>query len=476
MRKIALVIALFLAVGVAQAENLAGINREDLSLKAGPTEPGEALAYVWLETFVYPKEVQADRLISLGVRLTGKADRIEAAFDFGKDKVVLTSPDGTHWSGAYEISPSVAQGLHVARYTISRGEKSVQRTVDFFVAPAAAQTVEQDSPAYGEIYNDQGWQLTVVTTGSALDGDKSRLLKRGESLLGVTKTSGYKVVFNDGREGWVPSYLVSEPVDQYFALGFEAYRQGYFWEAVDYFKLSVKIDPAFVDGYLWLAKSHMQMEELDAASRAIREAIRLDDRNMEAKVFANTLAHEFYETGRSKFQAGRFNEAVAAFQKVVDLKPTSLASWIELGKAYEKLGLASEARSAWREALRVDPSDKSVYALLRMDGDQAAVASARFDLPASLSDDSLLIVKQIKTKKGTKIDQALKSVVTLTKSLGTPVIEKGWQVKKEGEKFLVRYLCEQGSGALEAFEWLVDIDSQRASASNDNARMLMNRW
>ena len=54
--------------------------------------------------------------------------------------------------------------------------------------------------------------------------------------------------------------------------------------------------------------------------------------------------------------------------------------------------------------------------------------------------------------------------------------EKGWQTVKQGDKYLVRYLCEQGVGVVEAFEWLVDIDTKKLSASNDNARLLMNRW
>jgi len=98
------------------------------------------------------------------------------------------------------------------------------------------------------------------------------------------------------------------------------------------------------------------------------------------------------------------------------------------------------------------------------------------EMPPVLMDDSLVVLKAGKTKKGTRIDAALKSVIALTKSLGTPVVEKGWKTVKKGDKFLVRYFCEQGAGAVEAFDWLVDIDTKRISANNANARLLMNRW
>ena len=93
-----------------------------------------------------------------------------------------------------------------------------------------------------------------------------------------------------------------------------------------------------------------------------------------------------------------------------------------------------------------------------------------------IADDSLQIVQAGKTDKGTRIDSAIRSVVALTKSLGTPIAEKGWAIKKRGEKVVVSYLCQQGSGALESFDWLVDVDTRRVIPSNSNARLLMSRW
>ncbi|MFA6548927.1 MAG: tetratricopeptide repeat protein, partial [Candidatus Margulisiibacteriota bacterium] len=185
--------------------------------------------------------------------------------------------------------------------------------------------------------------------------------------------------------------------------------------------------------------------------------------------------------------AGRLNEAVVNYQKVLDLKPNSTASWIELGQSYSRLGLPFEARNAWREALKIEPENNEIRALLDKFQYMAAAkkegkiwekiaAKSPSVLPSTVAEDSLQCVKVSKTQKGTKIDTALRSVVALTKSLGTPVIEKGWQTYKQGDKFLVRYLCEQGAGMLEAFEWMVDIDTKKVSASNDNARLLMGRW
>jgi hypothetical protein len=64
----------------------------------------------------------------------------------------------------------------------------------------------------------------------------------------------------------------------------------------------------------------------------------------------------------------------------------------------------------------------------------------------------------------------------MTKSLGTPIVEKGWQVRRRGEKFLVSFLCVQSGGALDSFDWLVDVDTRQVQPHNDNARLLMSRW
>jgi tetratricopeptide (TPR) repeat protein len=217
--------------------------------------------------------------------------------------------------------------------------------------------------------------------------------------------------------------------------------------------------------------------------------MRIDERNLDYRVFASDLAAEYYTVAHTKMREQRYNEAIAAYQKTVELRPTSALAWLELGKSYDKLGMPLEARDAWREALKAEPQNTELLALLNIKAEPVVKVAATpiptpvkkpvaviAEVPPVLADDSLAIVRNSKTNKGTKISNALSSVVALTKSLGTPVMEKGWQAKKRGEKFLVRYICEQGAGAIEAFEWLVDVDTKGITACNDNSRLLMERW
>lgn len=486
MRKTIMVVTLLLFALVVGGEGFSVIDREDLSLKAGPTEPGEELSLAWLEVYVYPKVTRRGKELSLGVRLISKVATVEASFGFGVDKISLTSSDGTNWSGTCKIPENADIGLHVVRYVILGKKGRIQRVVEFFIEESIDLTEEEKNIFQDETIYPKGWLLTVVSTYSAWVGGSSRILYPGQGIVGRYKIPWYKVVFEDGNEGWVPAAMVKEPLKEFCELGYAAYQDKNYAAAIKYYENTVAINPNFVKGYFWLAKSYYHQGDLDAAYRLIVEAMRLDERDMNSKVFAAVLAQEYFKIARAKFRAKRYHEAVATYQKVLKLKPSSVLSWLELGKSYSKLGFPEKARSAWQEVLRIEPRNREIHALLNLNFPLTATAlKPGLSLPESrqgkesppfLASDSLKIVKEGKTKKGTMIKAALKSVIALTRSLGTSVVEKGWAAKKDGRGYLVRYICDQGEGVREAFEWLVDIDTKTVSANNDNAKQIMARW
>jgi tetratricopeptide (TPR) repeat protein len=472
---------------IALANNMSIIPRDEISLKAGPTEPGEGLSLVWLECYVYPKVLKEERVIALGIRTTSKVKGVTAVLDSKTDKIPLTSSDGLSWNGVCKMPDNAAEGIHVVRYFVRGDKGSIRRTVDFFVEKSDAKETLAKGVAQGEALYPQSWSLTVTSTCSALVGASSRILYAGQKVIGVSKIPWYKVVFEDGEEGWISSVAVKEPVGEQHALGKEAYNTKKYADAIEYYTNILAIDSDDTKALIGLAKSYYQRGEPNAAYRFVMEAVHKDDRDMDAKLFASTLAKKFYEIASRDLAAGRFNEAVANYQKVIELKPSSTTSWIELGQCYSRLGLPFEARTAWREALKIEPENNEIRVLLDKFQYMAAAkkegklwekiaSKSPSVLPSTVAEDTLQCVRTSRTQKGTKIESALRSVMALTKSLGTPVVEKGWQTYKQGDKFLVRYLCEQGSGMLEAFEWMVDIDTKKVSANNDNARLLVNRW
>lgn len=502
MKKTLIFLFLVSFVASAWALDQTIIKREDISLKAGPTAPGEKLSVLWIESYVYPKVLNDGQIVSLGVRLTSKIKAVVASFDFNDEQVSLSSHDGLNWSGACKISSDVPDGVHVVRYTLVDVKGSINRTVDFFIEKPTADLVEGKKVVGGEIFDINGWPLTIVATSSALIDGSTRILFAGQKVTGISKLPWYKVLFEDGEEGWISAAAVKEPLDEYYELGQKAAQAESHAQAIEHFKDALSIKPDYVNAYVGLAKSYEKLGKYDAAYRTINEAMRLDDRDMESKIFACNLAERFKKEGHSKYVNGRYHEAIAAYQKVLDLQPNETVAWVEMGKSYQRLGFGAEARDSWQEALKYDPQNQQLYALLNIRQPRniaaasapqkaaspravqqagrpikvAAVSKPAEKMPDLIADDSLDIIKSAKTNKGTRIDSALKSVVALARSLGTPVAEKGWQIKQKGEKFLVRYICEQGQDVFEAFEWMVDVDTRGISANNDNARLLMNRW
>jgi tetratricopeptide (TPR) repeat protein len=269
-------------------------------------------------------------------------------------------------------------------------------------------------------------------------------------------------------------------------IAYTAYKAKNYSLAIKQYLEAIKLNPDSVKSYTWIAKCYLVQAEYDAAAQAINKALQIDDRDLDARVVANTLAQKMFALAQKKMMTKRYHEAIASFRRILEIKPNSTLSWIGIGEAYRQLGMEGEARAAWREALKYDPENRQLHGLLKTgyyvekdakpEPNNLVAISEKAALPPMLADDSLAIVKNEKTNKGTKIESAIKSVVALTKSLGTQIAEKGWQIKKQGNRLIASYVCEQSGGQVESFDWLVDVDTRRAAPSNDNARLLMSRW
>ena len=454
----------------------ADFDRENISIKAGPTEPGEGLSIVWVESIIYPKLVDKEEYISLSVRTAASVKGVRATTDFSRKSIDLTSNDGKSWTGVYKIPEKISEGVHIVRYHVQGNKGGIQRTVDFFVdhSPKSEEKIVAD--AAKDVVKANGWPLTVNATCTALTGNSTRTIKAGQIVIGVSKVSGYRVMFEDGKEGWIAAENIKEPTEDYYMLGYSAYKEKNYPLAAKYYQEATDFNPKFVKAYLWLAKSYIAMDKIDLARNAIASALAQDDRDISIRVIADLVATNLFAKGHQSFIARKNKEAIANYQKGLTLKPETVSAWIELGESYRYLGLESEAKTAFRSALKYDTNNPRLFSLLGLESRVALRAPSHYKVADAIGNDSLTLVKAGKTKKGTKIESALNSVVALTKSLGTPVDVKGWNIRKQGQKFLVSYSCDQGGGLNESFDWLVDVDTKFVSPNNDNARLLMSRW
>ncbi|OOP55137.1 MAG: hypothetical protein AYP45_16550 [Candidatus Brocadia carolinensis] len=72
-------------------------------------------------------------------------------------------------------------------------------------------------------------------------------------------------------------------------------------------------------------------------------------------------AAEYYQFGVESIKKGGFDEAIAAWQKVLELDPTMMNAYEKLGKAYYTQGRFDKAGEIYRKQLELKPDDPMIY-------------------------------------------------------------------------------------------------------------------
>lgn len=414
-----LVISLAVA---ARAFSFEDMDQDGISLKAGPTEITEELSLPWVEAVLYPRVVEKGQEIFVEVQLAAPVKSVKLDLDSGAS-LPLFSDDGKSWNRVLKVAEEVPAGIHLARVQITgKNDKSIQRTLDLIVKE--------------RLQAGTNVPLTVLNAAPVFEnGEVVRQLLPGIKVTALYKAPFYRVQLDDGREGWIEASRVKEPTEELFLLGYRAYQNKDYTAALQNFKQALQFDPRHAASHFYLAKIYWTQKKVNPAADEIKQALLYDPENSKYQALADSIAQKLMASDN--------------YAKVLELKPALL-----LGKLKEKVVVAQ----------------KEVKPL------KAAAAPA---VSREILGDSIALVKNTKTAKGTVIAKALNSVLNLTKSLGTRIFEDGWHVAAASDGMRVIYACRQEKGGKledENFEWKIDMDRGSAAPLNENARLLMNRW
>jgi eukaryotic-like serine/threonine-protein kinase len=152
---------------------------------------------------------------------------------------------------------------------------------------------------------------------------------------------------------------------QYWAgytwLGIFYFRQGRYPDAERMFQQVVALAPDSFRGYYDLGAVYAQMGDFAKAVPALERSI---------EIRPNDVAYT--NLGVADFFLHRYHEAVANFQKAVELQPKNYLGWRNLGDGYFWApGMREKAGAAYRksidlaeDALKVNPRDAYVYEIL----------------------------------------------------------------------------------------------------------------
>jgi tetratricopeptide (TPR) repeat protein len=108
----------------------------------------------------------------------------------------------------------------------------------------------------------------------------------------------------------------------------------------------IELNPNLADAYAHLAGRLYAVGRGEEAVASAKKAIRL-----------NPISpwFYFYWLGLGHWVLGQYEEAIAAFRKALDRKPTVLPAHIILTASYSLLGREEEARAEAAEVLRLNP-------------------------------------------------------------------------------------------------------------------------
>jgi tetratricopeptide (TPR) repeat protein len=140
-----------------------------------------------------------------------------------------------------------------------------------------------------------------------------------------------------------------------FLIGVQYERSGNFDKTVETFELLLSIDSANVQALNYLGYTFADKNvRLDESLRMIQKAVAADTAN---GAYLDSYAWVLY-------RMGRLNEALTQIKKALTIIKDDATVLEHLGDIQMALGNKDKARSAWQEALRVDPKNEKVKAKL----------------------------------------------------------------------------------------------------------------
>jgi Flp pilus assembly protein TadD len=151
-------------------------------------------------------------------------------------------------------------------------------------------------------------------------------------------------------------------------LGEIALREGRFSDAVQRLEAALQRAPHATSLHYSLAMAYRGLGRLEQArahlARRGNGAVRPADPVVDSlpTLLRGERAHIIL--GRREYEAGKFEEARAAFRKAVDAAPASAEARVGLGMALAQLGNAAGASEQLEAALRLDPDNTTAHTTL----------------------------------------------------------------------------------------------------------------
>jgi tetratricopeptide (TPR) repeat protein len=126
-------------------------------------------------------------------------------------------------------------------------------------------------------------------------------------------------------------------------------------DAITAYTKSIELKPTRASPFVGRGRAFLALADKEAARKDFEYALMIDASNEAAK---EALAAVYLDLGASLMGLGRFTEAIAAYTKSIELKPTLIDSRIGRGHAFLELKDKEAARREFQDALTLDPANE----------------------------------------------------------------------------------------------------------------------
>jgi protein O-GlcNAc transferase len=128
-------------------------------------------------------------------------------------------------------------------------------------------------------------------------------------------------------------------------LGFIAGGENDYAAAADYLARAVRVKPDFIEGWYYLATSHLRLNRPHQAIDCFDTAVRRYPKFFEAQ----------HDLGLALASVNQFDRARQAFEAACTIRPDSTEAWLNLGIALGKLGKFAAEIACCRKVLQLAP-------------------------------------------------------------------------------------------------------------------------
>jgi len=136
----------------------------------------------------------------------------------------------------------------------------------------------------------------------------------------------------------------------------ENLKHEYLTKAVYYGERSLKIHPKFAYSYVRLGYAYTFLQDYLKAADMWKIVYRMEPTDPEAKKMSSDVSDFLYKKGNGFFEQGNINEAIKYYQKSIELNPSNVESWYNLGGSYLIQHNDSMLTLAWKEVKKLNPN------------------------------------------------------------------------------------------------------------------------